>query len=359
MRKSKTPSRADLLLLAGPAPPPKGGISVHLERLSHNLSALGIAHQILNESRLSRRDLLSLRTIGPFGYVALVARASHVHIHSTNPWVRLVHTLTARSLGCKVIQTFHSSRGKTESLLGRLCANLSHQNIAVSQAVASKTCQRATVAPAFLAPTEAEFQIEADVAAWIKVQKVAGKKVICANAFNTADAGGVEIYGLDLLLEAFSDKAFRSMYAAVICLSIPTPRPDRVRHYRALIAEHNAETDVLFLIGHRPFLGIISHSDVFVRPSSTDGDALSLREALWVGTSAVASDAAERPAGTVVFRSRDLGQMKQAIERAASQSNVGAKTEFLKPVLDAYEKGGLHIPNNLIASQPRDVSDTR
>ena len=42
-----------------------------------------------------------------------------------------------------------------------------------------------------------------------------------------------------------------------------------------------------------------------MRPTNTDGDANSLREALYFEVSSIASDAAARPDGTILFKNRD------------------------------------------------------
>lgn len=62
--------------------------------------------------------------------------------------------------------------------------------------------------------------------------------------------------------------------------------------------------------------------DVFVRPTNTDGDAVSLREALYFWIPSVASDAVQRPEGTVLFNSRDIDDF----------------TAKVKDMIDIYER---------------------
>ena len=45
--------------------------------------------------------------------------------------------------------------------------------------------------------------------------------------------------------------------------------------------------------------------DLFLRPTNSDGDSVSVRESLSLGVPVIASDAAPRPNGTILFRSRD------------------------------------------------------
>ena len=43
-----------------------------------------------------------------------------------------------------------------------------------------------------------------------------------------------------------------------------------------------------------------------VRPTNTDGDALSIREAMYFKISVIASDVTTRPENTIIFKNRDL-----------------------------------------------------
>jgi glycosyltransferase involved in cell wall biosynthesis len=67
------------------------------------------------------------------------------------------------------------------------------------------------------------------------------------------------------------------------------------------------QIDDHFVFQHKPcqFYPILAKSDVFVRPTNTDGDAVSLREALFFNVPSVASNAVPRPEGTVLFETRD------------------------------------------------------
>ena len=62
----------------------------------------------------------------------------------------------------------------------------------------------------------------------------------------------------------------------------------------------------------------LARSSVLLRPTNTDGDAVSVREALWLGVPVIASDVVERPAGTELFRTRDAESLWQATLRVCS-----------------------------------------
>lgn len=66
------------------------------------------------------------------------------------------------------------------------------------------------------------------------------------------------------------------------------------------------EDNFLFQTNPYQFYPILMKSDIFTRPTTSDGDAISLREALYLKTPSVASDVVPRPEGTVLFKNRDV-----------------------------------------------------
>ncbi len=67
---------------------------------------------------------------------------------------------------------------------------------------------------------------------------------------------------------------------------------------------------------HAVALGTIALCDTFVRATRADGDAMSVREALALGRPVVASDAAVRPGGVLVYPCEDPAALAEAIERS-------------------------------------------
>ncbi len=72
------------------------------------------------------------------------------------------------------------------------------------------------------------------------------------------------------------------------------------------VADNDLERNVLlYRKPISPGTRLWARSDVFVRPTLSDGDAISLREALEEGVPCVASDAVKRPDGVHLFRTSD------------------------------------------------------
>ena len=86
-------------------------------------------------------------------------------------------------------------------------------------------------------------------------------------------------------------------------------------------------------------MSVIAASDVFVRPTSADGDSISVREALTLGTPCVASDVVARPEGAICFKNQDPGQLAAQISRAVDLGRVQVKSPDAGPVVLGIYRG--------------------
>ena len=93
---------------------------------------------------------------------------------------------------------------------------------------------------------------------------------------------------------------------------------EEAKAIRRLIEERNLTRSVLMLgdVPHEECLHVMSRSAAFVRPTFTDGDSISVREALALGVPVIASDAVARPHGTVLFETANPQDLMQKMECA-------------------------------------------
>lgn len=330
------------IILVGPVPPPKGGMSIHIERLSRFLNEKNINHQVIDESRQKKSGVPHFRSMGILAYFGLIRKSDIVHIHSMNPFVRLAHTIAARLLGCKVVQTLHADRtGRLGNIALRVAGRMAHERIAVSEALIRRIGGKAHVIPAFLPPDSQDEELPEHLVRWLSDQKQDGRIIIAANASKIVREDGVDLYGIDMILDLFGNESIRDRFSAMICVGT-VPSDDE--YYSRLLerAERGpAGERIKFVRGEINFPGVLRRSDLFVRPSSRDGDAISLREALWYGIPAIASDVAVRPEGTVLFSSRDTGAFVEKILCADKFRNPNAgRRDFAEDVVGVYKLVG-------------------
>lgn len=328
------------VLIVGPLPQPKGGVSIHIERLMRALERRGIRHAILDESRIAKPGVANFRSMSPWRYVALMSRARLIHVHSGNVFVRFAHTLLGRLLGKRVVQTHHSFYGGwLNATLVRLSCRLSHRNIFVNSSLMRRFDATGDVLPAFIPPAPADETIPDDLAQWIGRQQAAERNVICLNGFRVERTNGVDLYGFDLLIDALAHPLLKDKYAGLMIVSSLQWGRDYYEQLQARISALRLDDRLMMINRPVNFAGVIRRADIFVRPTTTDGDAVSIREGLWYGKPVVASDAVARPEGTILFRSRDVEDFAAKIAGAATRTvSPVPQQDFADGVIAIYDE---------------------
>jgi glycosyltransferase involved in cell wall biosynthesis len=133
---------------------------------------------------------------------------------------------------------------------------------------------------------------------------------------------GEDLYGLDHLVElAVRLKPDYPDVGIVICFWDFQPQNNEALD--ALLektASRGVEENILFNTTAGLFVPVLDVADLFVRPTNTDGDANSIREALYLGVPCVASNAVERPNGTILFSTRDIDDFETKVRTALASS---------------------------------------
>lgn len=97
-------------------------------------------------------------------------------------------------------------------------------------------------------------------------------------------------------------------------------------------------------VSHSATLVAINQCDVFLRTTLYDGDSVSVREALHLGTAVIATDTGMRPPGVTLFGISDREGLQRAIEqcltkgRSSSPCEVGTSDDNIREVFRLYEE---------------------
>jgi hypothetical protein len=152
-------------------------------------------------------------------------------------------------------------------------------------------------------------------------------------------AGSGPEYGLPVLMEAL--QRLRHHYPEIGCIVLGTNGAGKPSEMvRALgLSEH-----VRFLgpLPHQRCVALLARSDVCVRPSLADGDAVSVREALSLAVPVVASDVTCRPPGTTLFLTGDSGDLAEKVLMLLRADRCSGETtpplDFFDAILSVYRK---------------------
>ena len=321
-------------VLAGFYPPPFAGEPVHVMQLAQLLRDRGLTVEILNlnrqasPSRQYHSSRSRLRLLWRLLTVADAASILHLHTngHGRKSWLMiLVASLAGRLRGVTAVLTLHSGLlpgyvarfGAVRRRLARWILRPFTRVICVNPEICRSVKglgiagARTAVIPAFLGVPGAPELSSPDRAL------VAGFRPLLV-----AVAGGEEDpeRGLAVVLHAVQQLVplHPGLGAVLMGWQVgPKTRP--------LIAE-------LGLAGHAVSLGEVSHnrclallraSDVTVRSTFMDGDAITVREALAFGVPVVASDTDFRPEGVTLFRRGDVSDLTAKLSQVLAQPAGG------------------------------------
>lgn len=141
----------------------------------------------------------------------------------------------------------------------------------------------------------------------IKVRKKT-KYLLSGYAYDLSFNNGSDLYGVDMMIEVIYRLRNDGIDASFILL---LPHCTNEHYYNEIqnkILSYNIEK--YFHIFQEPIdeaSSLYKISDIYVRPTNTDGDSFSVWESLYVKTVVIASDAAQRPSECIIFKNRDMG----------------------------------------------------
>jgi glycosyltransferase involved in cell wall biosynthesis len=215
--------------------------------------------------------------------------------------------------------------------------------VAVSEAVRAAVARggvgrdRLALAPAFLGTGEHWPGLPGDLRAFLE----AHQPVLVATLFFRPE------YGLEPLLDALV--ALRAKLPAIGCLLLGGGTDAGGPAWREACAAFDRRglgAAICFAgdVPHELAIALMARADAFVRPTLADGDSVSVREALALGVPTVATDAAVRPAGTVLCRRGDARDLAAATRRALARGRGPIQRsqggDAARALLDLYAPTG-------------------
>jgi glycosyltransferase involved in cell wall biosynthesis len=346
------------VLLVGAYPPPIGGNSVHIQRLRDRLRALGVEVRVLDYlggdrgaapdgvERLPSGFLARLLALVRYGRAVAPGTLVHLHVSALGrfKWVaplllwlfrRQARVITLHS-GSFVAQASRLPRGYLRWLFKAFEAvipvNDGQRDFLSALGVPAERMRRI---PAYLPARPAAGAMPPALAA-----RAGGKAIIVTSGDLTP------IYQYAPLLDAAEglDPERHLVVLALYGRSEPA-------YAEAILRRAATMPHVVVLRDQAPetFVSLLAASAVYVRPTTTDGDSVAVREALALGRAVVASDAVPRPAGCLTFALSDPAALRSALrtalaDRQLDRPGVSGATEVpdenFTAILRAYALAG-------------------
>lgn len=320
------------ILIVGPMPPPLGGVSVHIKRVTGKLQQQHNTVYHINPEKLYRFNFV--RTV-PFKYCAqlwyliklcamiLYYRPNIIMYHAfclrnTIPELMLL-TKLKKIIPYATLLIEHDCRHMYQRspvwkdwfnhYLTRvdqlICiGNITHQSYLDNSITMPATV---TIESAFLPPMISEEKtICATYPQELFTFLDTHAPIIVINAFQLTLWQGRDLYGIDQAIEMI--KNLKEMYPRVGLVMVLGSLGDE-QYYQVLMKRIHtyALHDAIFIMeGQKELWPLLKYATVFVRPTLSDGCSVSIAEALYFGTPVVASDVCKRPTETVLYKAGDI-----------------------------------------------------
>ncbi|WP_342433478.1 glycosyltransferase family 4 protein [Neobacillus sp. FSL H8-0543] len=310
------------IIMIGPFPPPVGGVSIHLSRLVNKLENKYSIYKIDTTKNRLKHGILLLKLLGNSK-----RKSSQyiVHNHVFDIRLNVIITFLCKLVGIKYIQTVHSFRpnkaelSKREVSMIKFIFRNSYKVIVVSNKIKDDLLQfdkslskKFTVLPAFIPYEKRPEVVNKKSLEELKIDNfiISHKIILCANASRIVTFKNQDLYGIDLTIELMKKIKELTKYSVGFIFMLPhVTNNDYYNKLINRIHEYGIEKDFVFVTEGVEMVPLLEYVDIFLRPTNTDGDALSIREALYSGTPCIASDVVERPLGTVTFKTRDASDL--------------------------------------------------
>ena len=288
--------------IIGPLPPPIGGVSTHLKRFTD----LHPNSKVFNTSKLIKSKIIFLIKIWFF-----FKKNKTIIIHDISNRVISAVIIVSLFKSCKLIPYIHNSRfhennSKLRNLLLKLLFRKSSFILTVRQmeksTIISYKIKNIVTRNAYLPPKGDEYEI-----------------LISTCAFQLAEYNGKDLYGIDICIEGVNILIKEGLSVKLLIAIANTKyRSDYLSLLKRKVYDYQLTNHVFFLEGQVPFWPIIKESSIFIRATNTDGDSISIREAINFKTTVLASDASPRPTECKLFKNRNVFSMVKQLREILS-----------------------------------------
>ncbi|MGN6196976.1 MAG: hypothetical protein ACTHOB_18690 [Ginsengibacter sp.] len=328
------------VVIIGPVAPPFGGVSVHILRLSQLLKS-HFDFDFIDESRTKKSEYFNLRSFNLLKYFNKVKSADLLYINSGKTSLRIFHLLIGKLFAKKMILTIHSFPKTPESVkrpINRIY-NLADQIMIVNEQLKTNLIlpeNKHVVKEAFIPPVENETELLPYISDWLHEKKDKGNTIICANASSLEMYNNEDVYGLDLCISVFDRLRKKNIGVSFIFVVSSIEKNDeKFFEYKNELSRLKLDNEFLLVHERLSFVRVIEMSDIVVRSTNTDGDALTVREGLFLKKPVLTSDVVKRPDGVILFKNRNIDDLELKLENLIHEKSCGNfQYEYLSQLND-------------------------
>lgn len=290
-----------MIKIIGKVPPPIGGVTIYVERLIKSLDKTNFRFSFVELTKMN--IILSIFNLKGIQIVHLIASHS---------MVRLYYSLLCKVMGKKLIITYTDNLREFSNGFYNYINNLSfklatvpivlnNNSLAQGIKINKKTKKTSTFIPPEIDDSNLN-NLENEFSDFLLKYQT----VFCTNAFSYClDKSGNELYGILSLISIFKTTKDKGI---IIC--DPSGAYTEYCDKQGIVLSDNIK---ILSNNKYTFLDVIKVSNCVIRATTTDGDSLSIHEALYLNKDVICSDCVSRPDNCIIYRTEDFLDLENKI----------------------------------------------
>lgn len=345
-------------------PPPYGGASIYVKRLTERLNKDGYVSGAYYFAGKVDENIEKSPLYDPFQWLSTKRFLQrYLRLIKETRGYRIVHShfglesmifLWALSFfqRKKIVVTVHNSwsenlytsTNKINRLFMKFLSKTDVTWIAVSEEAREQMqklpvkFRNIIVIPAFIPDISNYIEkdiLSADLIDFLK----SSNKIIVFYGHAFMKNGKQDVYGYNTALEMFHELINKYKEDASLVMCIGENNQAEISKLKEFAEEKGLNDKIYWQIGAiKEMNALWKYTDVYVRPTSSDGDSVALREALSLGIHVVASDVCIRPEGTNEYHFNDVSDFtKKTHECLRSERKAPIQKDYYDAMLTVYK----------------------
>jgi hypothetical protein len=275
------------IIIIGTLPPPIGGVSIYNQRL----------YDYLQNEKEIEVEFIDYKRRSIFGVLIALFRHKIIFLNCSSSLFKFFLAIVSRMFNKKFLVNFHGNlerHSRAINLIDKFILKLATLTIVLNRqsfAYALKHTDKVFLGTAFIPPSAPEG-LSPEIKNLLAECRKKYKVICSSNAHNVSiDKYGKEIYQVRFLLDLF-----REITDCCVLFSDPSGK------YSKYLKRHKVDipSNVFIIKETHSYFELLKETDVMLRITTTDGDSISVREALYLHKTVIASNVVARPAGVIV-----------------------------------------------------------
>ncbi len=313
------------IMICGVYPPPRGGVSTHIERV---IDYLNQTHNNVFFFDTEKRFFLPLYLMRLMWNIIKI-RPDEVHYHASYASSMIVDCMMIWLLSkiCRYDVIFiehdcrhiYKRRYSVKKMFSWFISAI--EKVIFIGESARKSYQDVGIKPknyaienAFLPPVlHRSDAVIATFNSSLFIFIAEHTPLIFFNAAHVMNIDGKDVYGFNQGFQLINDlkKQYPDLGLIMAVASLDTYNRQK---FIAAMKQYDISEQIYILDGQKEIWPLYSKVDLFIRPTLSDGDSISIREALYFGIPVVASDCVSRPETVTTYQSENHADFAKQVD---------------------------------------------